>query len=292
MRMSGSFTNRPKSELVNTLPLAEIIHPALTGVACQDADWTAGLAPQWGLSEICSFVTQHDATDVAGFEGERNYHVHNHRPRVTTPPPGHLKDRLRTATRTSASTIGLQNQTVPLQNVRNSLGEAHLDFCHPHWSPDLNALCHYNRFDMENAQVWLSLAHWRGVLYAEGSRFSLLRLQTVCVALCGWCWCYKWSDPWRWMTMICYQQWTQVYFIDGILNTPRYPVSLTFTSCCRMMMYDPGSGHSYWKLITSQFIFGMLWIGVFYFLPTSSNFPQSLETSGPTSHRPPSTTCQ
>lgn len=82
MRMSGLFTKRPKSELVNTLPLAEIIHPALTGVACQDADWTAGLAPQWGISEICSFVTQHDATDVAGFEGERNYHVHNHRPRV------------------------------------------------------------------------------------------------------------------------------------------------------------------------------------------------------------------
>ncbi len=69
-----------------------------------------------------------------------------------------------------------------------------------------------------------------------------------------------------------------------------------------------GSVHNSWKLKTSQFLhgqhirrtchplsmFGMLWIGVydsmFQFLPISSNFAQLLKRSGPTFHRPQSTT--
>ncbi len=69
-----------------------------------------------------------------------------------------------------------------------------------------------------------------------------------------------------------------------------------------------GSVHNSWKLKTSQFLhgqhthrtyhplsmFGMLWIGVydsvFQFLPISSNFAQTLKRSGPTFHRPQSTT--
>ncbi len=87
--------------------------------------------------------------------------------------------------------------------------------------------------------------------------------------------------------------------------------STTITSCCSMIMHNPmlqGSVHNSWKLKTSQFLhgqhthrtchplsmFGMLWIGVydsvFQFLPISSNFAQPLKRSGPTFHRPQSTT--
>ncbi len=87
--------------------------------------------------------------------------------------------------------------------------------------------------------------------------------------------------------------------------------STTITSCCSMIMHSPmlqGSVHNSWKLKTSQFLhgqhthrtchplsmFGMLWIGVydsvFQFLLISSNFTQPLKRSGPTSHRPQSTT--
>ncbi len=87
--------------------------------------------------------------------------------------------------------------------------------------------------------------------------------------------------------------------------------STTITSCCSIIMHGPmlqGSVHNSWKLKTSQFLhgqhthrtchplsmFGMLWIGVydsvFQFLPISSNFAQPLKRSGPTFHRPQSTT--
>ncbi len=86
--------------------------------------------------------------------------------------------------------------------------------------------------------------------------------------------------------------------------------STTITSCGSMIMHGPmlqGSVHISWKL-KSQFLhgqythrtchplsmFGMLWIGVydsvFQFLPISSNSTQPLKRSGPTSHRPQSTT--
>ncbi|MEQ2278988.1 hypothetical protein AMECASPLE_004870 [Ameca splendens] len=69
-----------------------------------------------------------------------------------------------------------------------------------------------------------------------------------------------------------------------------------------------GSEHNSWKLKTSQFLhgqhthriyhplsmFGMPWVGVydgvFQFLPISINFAQPLKRSGPTFHRPQSTT--
>ncbi len=87
--------------------------------------------------------------------------------------------------------------------------------------------------------------------------------------------------------------------------------STTITSCCSMIIHGPmlqGSVHNSWKMKTSQFfhgqhthrtchplrMFGMLWIGVynnvFQFLSISSNFAQPLKRSGPTFHRPQSTT--
>ncbi len=60
---------------------------------------------------------------------------------------------------------------------------------------------------------------------------------------------------------VCYEQRTQVHFIDGILNAQRY----------RDVILSP---------IDS----------VFQFLPISSNFTQPLKRSGPTFYRPQSTT--
>ncbi len=147
------------------------------------------------------------------------------------------------------------------------------------------------------------------------------------MALCGWavCWSQRCgsSGPW-WLW------YGQAYVMDNehkciLLMAFRMhrdtvtrswrPLlchsSTTIASCCSMIIHGPmlqGSVHNSWKLKTSQFLhgqhthrtchllsmFGMLWIGVynsvFQFLPISSNFAQPLKRSGPTFHRPQSTT--
>ncbi len=163
---------------------------------------------------------------------------HNRRPRVTTPAQDlhiqhlHLQDRLRPATRTAAATIGLHNQRISVQTVRNHLRETHLHARRPHRGLDLTAVCRRNRLEWANAHIQWCLALWRGVLFTDESQFSLYRAdgrQRV------WHWvgerfadvnvvdrmAHSGGGGMVWAG-VCYGQWTRVHFIDDILNAQRY----------------------------------------------------------------------
>ncbi|KAL0179256.1 hypothetical protein M9458_024698, partial [Cirrhinus mrigala] len=112
--------------------------------------------------------------------GSTSNRPHN-RPRVTTPTQDlhiqhhHLQDLLRPATRTAAATIGLHNQRIFAQTVRNRLREAHLHTRCPHRGLDLTADRRRNRLKWAKARIRWHLALWRGVLFTDESRFSLYR---------------------------------------------------------------------------------------------------------------------
>ncbi len=117
---------------------------------------------------------------------------HNRRPCVTTPAQNlhiqhlHLQDHLRSATQIAAATIGLNNQRISAQTVRNRLREALLHAHCPHRGLDLTAVRRCNRIEWANAHIRCHLALWRGVLFTDESRFSLYRADgRRCMASCG-----------------------------------------------------------------------------------------------------------
>ncbi len=86
-----------------------------------------------------------------------------------------LQDCLRPGNRTAAATIGLHNQIISSQTVRNRLREAHLHARRPHRGLDLSAFRRRNLLEWENAHIRWRLALWRAVLFTDESRFSLYR---------------------------------------------------------------------------------------------------------------------
>ncbi len=204
---------------------------------------------------------------------------HNHRPRVTTPAQDlhiqhlHLQDHLRPA----AAAIGLHNQRISAQTVRNRLREAHLHVHRPHRCLNLTAVCRCNWLEWANAHIQWSLALWRGVLFTDESWFSLYRADgRQCMVLCGWAVCWSQhcgsSGPWWWWGygMGKRMLWTtntgalMAFWMHRDTVTRSWgPLlchsSTTITSCCSMIMHGPmlqGSVHNSWKLKTSQFLHG------------------------------------
>uniref|UniRef100_A0AAR2IPX8 Transposase Tc1-like domain-containing protein n=1 Tax=Pygocentrus nattereri TaxID=42514 RepID=A0AAR2IPX8_PYGNA len=86
---------------------------------------------------------------------------HNSRPRVTTP-----------ATRTAAATVGLHNQRISAQTVRNHLREAHLHAHRPHRGLHLTAVRRRCLAFARGHQDW-QIHHWRPVIFTDESRFTL-----------------------------------------------------------------------------------------------------------------------
>ncbi len=112
------------------------------------------------------------------FRGSTSNLPHN---RVTTSAQDlhiqhlYLQDHLRPATRTAAATIGLHNQIISAQTIRNRLRETHLHACRPHRGLDLTAVRHRNRLEWATSHIRWHLPLWRGVLFTDESRLSLSR---------------------------------------------------------------------------------------------------------------------
>ncbi|PIN96728.1 hypothetical protein AB205_0030250 [Aquarana catesbeiana] len=80
-----------------------------------------------------------------------------------------------TSHRTAAAKIGLHNQRISAQTVRNHLREAYLRARRPHRGLDLTAVRRCNRLEWANAHIQWRLVLWRVVLFTDESRFSLSR---------------------------------------------------------------------------------------------------------------------
>ncbi len=238
---------------------------------------------------------------------------HNRRPRVTTPAQDlhiqhlHLQDRLRPATRTAAATIGLHNQRISAQTIRNRLRKAHLHARHP--GLDLTVI------DLSGQMltfdgVWLLGEVFSsrinpgfhctgqmadsvyGVVWVSGLLMSMLWFEWPMVAVGLWYGlAYVMDNEHRCILLMAF--WMHRYIVTRSWGPLLCHSSTTITSCCSLIMHGPmlqGSVHNSWKLKTSQFLhgqhthrtchtltmFGMLWIA---YTTACSSYCQHLAAS-------------
>ncbi|KAL0185122.1 hypothetical protein M9458_020818, partial [Cirrhinus mrigala] len=155
---------------------------------------------------------------------------------------------------TAAATIGLHNQRISAQTVRNRLRESHLHARRLQRGLNLTGV----RRNRPNAHIRWRLALWRGVLFMDESRFSPYRaddkrrvwrrvgerfadVSVVDGVAHGGGGVLVWAG-------VCYGQRTQVHFIDGILNAQRYrdeilrPIVVPFIHDHHLMLQHDNHG--------------------------------------------------
>ena len=313
-----------------------------------------------------SFITQHNATDVASFEGACNWHadrrnVHQsccpwiecsflyHKPspkafqRIwqyihpasqpqttcnhTSPGPPHPACSPPRSSETSHSDSCWQQSVCITKGFLHKLSETVSGklIC---MLVVLIGVSNWLQFvtDLSGQMLTFDGVWHIGKVFSSrmnpGFHCSGQMADSVCGWAVFWCQCCESSGPWWWgygmgRRMLwttntgAFYWWMHRDTVTRSWGPLLCHSSTTITSCCSMIMHGPmlkGSLRNSWKLKTSQFLhgqhthrtchplsmFGMLWIGVydsvFQFLPIPSNFPQPLKRSGPTFHRPQSTT--
>ncbi len=261
------------------------------------------LAKMKGHSKMCSFITQHNATYVASFEGAWNWHAdcrdvhqscclwiecsfiyHEPSPKAFQRFWQYIQPASQPPTTCNHTSLGPPH---PASSPPRSSETSHPDSC-----------CNWLKW--AKAHIRWRLVLWRGVLFTDESRFSLYRAdgrQRVWrrvgerfpdVNIVDWV-AHAAGGVMVWAG-VCYGQRTQVHFIDGILNAQRNrdeilrPIAVPFIHDHHLMLQHDnalpmlqGSVHNSWNLKTSQFLhgqhthrtchplsmFGMLWIGVY-----------------------------
>ncbi len=218
--------------------------------------------------------------------GSTSNQTHNRRPRVTTQAQDlhiqrlHLQDRLRPATRTAAATIGLHNQIISAQTVRNRLRGKLICML-----VVLTRVSTWLQFvvvtDLRGQMLTVDCVWHFGEVFSSRMNPDFHCTGQMADSVYGIVWVsgLLMSTLWIEWPMVAVGLWYgQAYVMDNehrcILMMPFWmhrdtvtrswgPLlchsSTTITSCCSMIMHGPmlqGSVHNSWKLKTSQFLHG------------------------------------
>ncbi len=257
---------------------------------------------------MCSFITQYNATDVASFDGACNWHADSRNVHQSCLPVNLMFLLYHKPSPKTFQRIWQYIQ--PASQPQTTCNHTSPEPPHPASSPPRSSETSHpdircnNRFEKGQFVGSVPSCGWAVLL------MSTLWIEWPMVAV-GWWYGQAYvmdndTGAFYWWHFEC----TVIPWRDSKAHCcaihPRPSPHVAAWKCTAPMLQ--GSVHNSWKLKTSQFLhgqhthrtchplsmFGMLWIGVydsvFQFLPISSNFTQPLKRSGPTFHRPLSTT--